>query len=458
MKMKHTASFRDPSGFLFFEKDKLYRQVNLDYQKHYEKMMESGLYKALLDCHLLIPHEEVNIDPVEKSLAYKVIRPERIPFISYPYEWSFSQFKDAALATLEIEMLALEKGMTLKDASVYNIQFLDGQPLLIDTLSFEIYEEGTPWVAYRQFCQHFLAPLSLMAFTDIRMQQLMRVYIDGIPLDLASSLLPGKTHFNMGLELHIHRHAVSQKKYAGKGEVAKAKEAKISKISFQGLVDNLQSTIKSLNWVGASTEWADYYDITNYTPEAFERKRELVSQFIEEVKPASIWDLGANNGEFSRIGSHKGIFTVSSDIDPVAVEKNYQECRKGNDTNILPLLIDLTNPSPGIGWENSERAAFIERGPVDLVMSLALIHHLAISNNLPLERIADFCAKVGEWLIIEFVPKEDSQVQRLLSSRKDIFPGYTESGFEACFKEKFKLIHKEPIMGTRRTMYLFRRK
>ncbi len=128
--MKHTASFRDPSGFLFFEKDKLYRQVNLDYQKHYEKMMESGLYKALVDRHLLIPHEEVNIDPVEKSLAYLVIRPERIPFISYPYEWSFSQFKDAALATLEIEMLALEKGMTLKDASVYNIQFLDGQPCL----------------------------------------------------------------------------------------------------------------------------------------------------------------------------------------------------------------------------------------------------------------------------------------------------------------------------------------
>ncbi len=274
-----------------------------------------------------------------------------------------------------------------------------------------------------------------MAFTDIRLQQLMRVYIDGIPLDLVSSLLPGKTHFNMGLELHIHRHAVSQKKYADKGDVAKAKEAKISKISFQGLIDNLQGTIKSLNWDGAGTEWAEYYDITNYTPEAFERKRELVSQFIEEVKPASIWDLGANNGEFSRIGSHKGIFTISSDIDPVAVEKNYQECKKGNESNILPLLIDLTNPSPGIGWENSERAAFIERGPVDLVMALALIHHLAISNNLPLELIADFFAKVGEWLIIEFVPKEDSQVQRLLSSRKDIFPGYTESGFEACLRK-----------------------
>ena len=456
--MKQSASFRDPSGFLFTEKGILYRQVNLEYQSHFERLMQSGLYERLINLQLVIPHKEVSITPPEKALAFKVIQPKSVPFISYPYEWSFSQFKNAALVTLEITMLALEFGMTLKDASAYNIQFLENHPVLIDTLSFEIYDEGSPWLAYRQFCLHFLAPLSLMAHTDIRLQQLLRVYIDGVPLDLASSLLPGKTHFNMGLELHIHRHAASQKKYAGRGEVTKANEAKISKVSFQGLIDNLQSTIKSLNWNGAGTEWADYYEITNYTTEAFEQKRALVGQFIEEIKPSMIWDLGANNGEFSRIGSGKGIFTVSSDIDPVAVEKNYQECCKTKEKNLLPLLIDLTNPSPGIGWENIERSAFIQRGPVDLVMALALIHHLAISNNLPLERIADFFAKVGEWLIIEFVPKEDSQVQRLLSSRKDIFPGYTESGFEACFKEKFKLIHKEPIKGTRRTMYLFRRK
>ncbi len=456
--MKQSASFRDPSGFLFTDKGTLYRQVNQEYKAHYDKLMESGLYRSLVDQKLLIPNEEVKIAPPEKAIAYKVIRPDRIPFISYPYEWSFSQYKDAALTTLEIEMLALEMGMTLKDASVYNIQFLEVHPLLIDTLSFEIYEEGSPWVAYRQFCQHFLAPLSLMALTDIRLQQLMRVYIDGIPLDLTSNLLPGKSHFNMGLELHIHRHAASQKKYAGKGEEAKSKEAKINKLSFQGLIDNLQGTIKGLNWEGARTEWADYYDITNYTSEAFERKRVLVGQFIDVVKPETAWDLGANNGEFSRIASEKGIFTVSSDIDPVAVEKNYQEIVKAKEKNLLPLLIDLTNPSPGIGWENKERTSFIDRGPVDLVMALALIHHLAITNNLPLERIADFFAQLGKWLIIEFVPKEDSQVQRLLSSRKDIFPEYSESGFETSFKEDFQLNRKETIEGTKRTMYLFRRK
>jgi hypothetical protein len=456
--MKQNASFRDPSGFLFMEKGTLYRQVNLEYQLHYEKLMGSGLSQCLIDRKLLIPHEEVSIIAPEKSLAFKVIKPVRLPFVSYPYELSFSQYKDAALATLEIEMLALEMGMTLKDASVYNIQFLEGHPLLIDTLSFEIYKEGSPWVAYRQFCQHFLAPLSLMAHTDIRLQQLMRVYIDGIPLDLVSSLLPGKTHFNMGLELHIHRHAASQKKYAGKSDDAKIKEAKVNKISFQGLIDNLQETIKGLRWKGVGTEWANYYDITNYTPEAFGHKRMLVGQFIDEANPETVWDLGANNGEFSRIASTKGIFTVSSDIDPVAVEKNYKQSVKGNEKNLLPLLIDLTNPSPGIGWENSERASFIERGPVDLVMALALIHHLAISNNLPFDHIADFFAKLGEWLIIEFVPKEDSQVQRLLSIRKDIFPEYLEAGFDVSFQRIFKLKRKETIQGTKRTIYLFKRK
>jgi hypothetical protein len=456
--MKQSASFRDPSGFLFTDKGTLYRQVNEEYKAHYDKLMESGLYHSLVERKLLIPHEEVKIAPPEKAIAYKVIRPDRIPFISYPYEWSFSQYKDAAVTTLAIEMLALDKGMTLKDASVYNIQFLEGSPLLIDTLSFEIYEEGSPWVAYRQFCQHFLAPISLMALTDIRLQQLMWVYIDGIPLDLASSLLPGKTHFNMGLELHIHRHAASQKKYAGKGEEAKVKEARITKLSYQGLIDNLQGTIKGLNWEGVGTEWGDYYDATNYTTAAFERKKSLVGEFIDQVNPKMIWDLGANNGEFSRIGSGRGIFTVSSDIDPVAVEKNYQECRKLKEKNLLPLLIDLTNPSPGIGWENNERTSFIERGPVDMVMALALIHHLAISNNLPLERVGEFFARAGEWLIIEFVPKDDSQVQRLLSSRKDIFPKYNEAGFESSLGADFKLIRKEPIEGSKRTLYLYRRK
>src|SRR6185503_16964008 len=198
-----SASFRDPSGFLFSRGGVLYRQVNRKYEQEYARLMESGLYEKLVKAGLLIPHLEVDEAPAEsevtRAFAYKIIQPERAPFISYPYEWSFGQLKDAALATLSIQRRALKVGMSLKDASAYNIQFVRGKPTLIDTLSFEIYKEGQPWVAYRQSCQHFLAPLALMALKDVRLNQLLRVYIDGVPLDLASGLLPAKTRLNFGL-------------------------------------------------------------------------------------------------------------------------------------------------------------------------------------------------------------------------------------------------------------------
>jgi ribosomal protein L11 methylase PrmA len=456
--MKISASFRDPSGFLFTREGKLFRQVNKVYQPHYDKLMTSGLYKKLIDKGLLISHKETKEKPAETSLSYKVIQPEKVAFISYPYEWSFSQYKDAALATLEIERLAMEVGLTLKDASVYNIQFHQGKPVLIDTLSFEIYTEGQPWVAYRQFCQHFLAPLALMALVDIRLEQLMRVFIDGIPLDLASQLLPGKTHFNLGVELHIHKHAASQKKYADKGTQIQVKEVKIGKMAFLGLIDNLESTVKGFDWKAAGTEWADYYDATNYTKEAFELKKSLVGKFIEAAKPSLVWDLGANTGIFSQQASQKGIFTVSSDIDPSAVEKNYLDCKVRKEKNILPLVLDLSNPSAGIGWANTERSSFTERGPADLVMALALVHHISISNNVPFSQLAEYLGSIGKHLIIEFVPKEDSQVQRLLASRLDIFDRYNEKCFEEDFSKYFKLVKKEKVAGSKRTLYLFKKK
>lgn len=458
MTMKISASFRDPSGFLFSKEGKLFRQVNKVYQPHFDKLISSGLYKKLVDKALLVPHLDTKEKPMEPDMAYKVIQPEKLAFISYPYEWCFSQYKDAALATLEIEKLAMKSGMTLKDASVYNMQFHHGKPILIDTLSFETYVEGQPWVAYRQFCQHFLAPLALMSFVDIRLGQLMRVFIDGIPLDLASQLLPNKTHFNLGLELHIHKHAASQKKYADKGTEVNIKEVKISKMAFLGLIDNLESVVKGLKWAPAGTEWADYYDATNYTKEAFELKKSLIGRFVEIVKPAVVWDLGANTGIFSEQASQKEIFTVSSDIDPSAVEKNYLDCKSRKEKYILPLVLDLTNPSAGIGWANSERSSLADRGPSDLVMALALVHHLSISNNVPFTQLAEYLAILGKNLIIEFVPKDDSQVQRLLASRLDIFDRYNEKCFEEDFSRYFKLIKKETIKGSKRNLFLFKKK
>jgi hypothetical protein len=307
-------------------------------------------------------------------------------------------------------------------------------------------------VAYRQFCQHFLAPLALMALRDIRLNQLLRVYIDGVPLDLASGLLPSKTRFSFGLLTHLHLHASAQKRYSG-AEV-KSRAGTMSRQAMTGLIDSLESTITKLDWNPGGTEWGNYYDITNYSEAAFEHKKLLIREWAARLKPARVWDLGANNGVFSRVAAETGAYVVSSDIDPAAVEQNYRTSKEAKEQNLLPLLLDLTNPSPSIGWANQERDSFSARGPVDMVLALALIHHLAISNNVPLPQLADFLSKLGKWLVIEFVPKSDSQVQKLLVSREDIFPNYTREGFEAAFKERFNIREATNVSESERALYL----
>ena len=449
-----SASFRDPSGFLFTDNGILYRQINRTYSNDYARLMDSGLYDRLIKASLLIPHLEVDQAPAESDAAFKVIQPELVPFISYPYEWSFSQLKDAALATLSIQKRALKLDMSLKDASAYNIQFVRGKPTLIDTLSFEIYKEGQPWVAYKQFCQHFLAPLALMSYRDVRLSQLLRVYIDGVPLDLASGLLPAKTKFNFGLLTHIHIHAGAQKKYSDKAVKPRAGALRVSKQALIGLIESLENTIKKLTWKPAGTEWGDYYENTNYTDSAFEHKKQLVHDWAVEKKPALVWDLGGNTGVFSREAASSGAFTVSFDIDPAAVEQNYRTVKTKKDQNLLPLVLDLTNPSPALGWDNNERDSFGARGPVDMALALAVIHHLAISNNVPLPQLANFFAAHCKWLVIEFVPKSDSQVQILLTSREDIFPNYTREGFETAFSSRFIIHRSESVHDSERTLYL----
>jgi hypothetical protein len=451
-----SGSFRDPSGFLFYQDSIIYRQVNISYKEHYDYLIESGLYERLVNDELLTSHNEVGREHVRSHEAYKIIRPECIPFISYPYEWCFSQLKNAALATLRIQKTCLDFDMSLKDCSAYNIQFRRGRPIFIDTLSFEKYCEGRPWVAYKQFCQHFLAPLALMAYKDVRLNQLLRIYIDGIPLDLASSLLPFRTYLRFFLLSHIHGHAKSQKRFAG--TAVDTSRHKMSRLSFVGLIDNLECAVGKMKWEPEGSEWADYYDDTNYTSTAFKHKKQIVGEWLEKINPKSVWDIGANIGEFSRIASDRGIRTIAFDADPAAVEKNYIECLKNNDPNLTPLLLDLTNPSGGIGWANEERASLIERGPVDAVLMLALIHHLVISNNIPLTRISEFCQNICRSLIIEFIPKSDSQVQRLLSSRQDIFTDYTKQGFEEAFGKVFTIRGSIPVEDSDRTVYLMEKR
>jgi hypothetical protein len=454
---RHPASFRDPSGFVFGVDGVLYRHVAPGARESYDALMGSGLYDVLVGEGLLVSHEEA---PDSESLspgAYKVLRPALVRFVSYPYEWCFGQLRAAALLTLRIQRLALEHGLSLRDASAYNVQFHGASPRLIDTLSFEPYAEGAPWVAYRQFCRHFLAPLALMAHRDVRFGLLLRAHLDGVPLDFASGALPWWTRFSPTLGPHLHLHARYQRAHGGAGS---RRSVRVSQRGLHGILANLESGVRGLRWKPrrGETEWGDYYEATNYSEEAAASKRAVVEDLTRSLDTGLAFDLGANTGEFSRCLSARGVYTVAFDVDPLAVERNYRRTDEERDANLLPLLMDLTNPSPGLGWAHRERDALEARGPADGLLALALVHHLAISNNLPLGMISDYLARLGPELVIEFVPKQDSQVERLLATREDVFPEYNAAGFESAFSARWQIRERREVAGSLRTLYRMSRR
>ncbi len=450
------ASFRDPSGFVFEHEGQIYRQVNSCYASDYAALMSSGLYEELVSKQLLVSHEEVEPPTRACPEHHLTLRPMQIPFISYPYEWCFGQLKDAALLTLRLQRLALRHDMSLKDATAYNIQFPSGRPIMIDTLSFERYEEGRPWVAYRQFCQHFLAPLALMAKRDVRLLGLLRVHLDGIPLDLATGLLPWRSFLNRGLLLHLRLHARYQSRH--EGDDAPARPRPLSKQAFTNLIEDLRATVRKLEWTPHGTEWAEYTSGDSYETQALEHKQTLVRGHLKDIGPTSVWDLGANTGVYSRIAADLCERVVSFDIDPACVERNYREVRQAKEERILPQWLDLVNPSPGLGWAHNERDSLASRAEADVVLALALIHHIAISNNVPLPKIAAFLATLAPHLVIEFIPKGDPKVATLLATREDVFPGYSREGFEAAFGSCFEIVSTHAISGSDRILYRMHRR
>jgi ribosomal protein L11 methylase PrmA len=453
------ASYRDPSGFVYTRDGTLYRQVNRVFQASFRAFLDSGLYAELEERRLLVPHREASIALAASPEAVAVLEPEQVEFISYPYEWSFGQLRDAALLTLDLQERALARGFTLRDASAYNVQFVRGRPLFIDTLSFEPREEGAPWAGYRQFCEHFLVPLALMSRVDIQAGTLLRAHLEGIPLDLGSRMLPGRTWLKPGLLFHVHLHAMAQRRYADRGlgpatsNTTGAKRG-VTASAATGLVRSLRAAVESLEWEPAGTEWADYTQDNNYSDQASRSKRDAVVDFLRGLDARTAWDLGANTGEYSRAAREVVERVVAFDIDPAAVERNYRRIKTEGETGILPLLLDLTNPSPALGWAHHERMSLEERGPADALLALAVVHHLAIGHNLPLDRVASYLSRLGRHLIVEFVPKADSQVQRLLRDRADIFPDYTREGFEAAFRSWFRIERAVPVADSERTLYL----
>ncbi len=451
------ASWRDPSGFVYRRDGVVHRQIQPSFAAEWRHFLDSGLQARLVERRMLIGHEEAPLSDAFDRSAHLIIRPEPIDLISYPYEWTFGELRDAALLTLDAQLEALSHGMTLRDASAYNVQFRGVRPVLIDSLSFARLEPDAPWVAYRQFCEHFLAPLALMAMRDIRCGRLLRSGIDGVPLDLAARLLPGSSRLRLGLGAHLHLHARSQRQHAD--SAGSGRKARLSLSRQIALIQSLRSTVSGLHWEPAGTEWADYADHTSYDDEATRSKEAIVSAMLSaSAGGATVWDLGANTGRYSAIASRLGRRVIAFDIDPAAAERHYRSLRRDGRTDTTPLVMDLADPSPALGWAHQERRSLQERGGDGVLLALALVHHLAIGRNVPLRMLLGWLAELGSELIIEWVPREDAMAQRLLAAREDIFERYTEDEFRTALAKRWTEVGRSPIEGTARVLYHLRRR
>lgn len=452
---RHPASFKDPSGFVFEADGKFYRQVNQFYAPQYRQLMDSGLYAQLVKNGQLVSHEEINVNFTQDKEWFTTINPEAVTYISYPYEWCFAQLKDAALLTLKILRQSLDYGMILKDATPFNIQFHNGRPVFIDTLSFDKYDQKQPWIAYRQFCQCFLFPLYLEHYLKSDIQKILSTYINGIPNDIIAKLLPLKSRLNLGVWLHVYLQNTTT------GTVDKDSRAAVrfSKKKLIDLISHLETIIRNFPADKPyKTTWSNYYDDTRLSKEYVDDKEKIVLEMCGQTGAKTVLDLGANTGHFSKKLASLGMTVVATDTDSRCINKLYLDTTKNAALNILPLVVDVANPSPAIGFNNRERAAFHDRIQTELVLALALIHHLVIGRNIPLPALAAYFHRVSPQLIIEFPPKQDEKVKQMLSSRPDVFPDYDQEHFEAAFFAYFTIAEQTKIPGTERILYRMIRK
>lgn len=451
---RHPASFKDPSGFVFEAGGVLYRQVNQVYAPAYRHLMESGLYKQLTEHKQLITHEEADENLTGDAEWYKTLLPQKLELISYPYEWCFDQLKDAALLTLHMLRTSLQHGMILKDATPFNIQFRSGRPVFIDTLSFDLYDPSQPWIAYRQFCRCFLFPLYLEHYLKADIQKLMSTYLDGVPVEFIARLLPLKSRLSLGVWLHVYLQNTNYINDKGNKSAARFSRKKLL-----DLITHLEGIIKKFpSEKQDSSTWSNYYEETILSKDYLQAKETIIRKMLDGSTAKLALDLGANDGHFSKILSEYHIPVVATDADSRCINRLYQQSRKKQFAHILPLVMDITNPSPAVGFHNRERAAFHDRIRPDLVLALALVHHLVIGRNIAIPVLADYFADITPQLIIEFVPKEDEKVKQMLSSRPDVFADYTQEQFESCFEQYFTILKRETVPGTSRILYLMNRK
>ena len=439
-----SASFRDPDGFVFEKEGELYRRILPHGRASFDHFIHSGLAQRLVEQGKLA---EFNI--IEEDEQGAVLHLTRLPYISYPYEWCFSQLRDSALLTVELMQEALACGMILKDATAFNVAFRKCRPVFLDHTSFELYQEDTPWRAYRQFVMHFIAPLLLMKKVDLRCLQLFLENIDGIPLDLVSRLLPWHTWLQPNPLLHIHCHASFEKRISS--DKSLRNQTRLPKQRLLALLDGMASWITSMKPPKQATAWKYYYSDNSYSDRSFAAKQQKVREFCNHHHIHSCIDLGANSGVFTQIVAEFAKLVIAADYDACAVEALYNLGQKLT-ADIQPLLLDLNNPSPNLGVLCVERDDFFKRTSADCALGLALIHHLRITGNWSIQQIVSLFDRLAPAALVEFVPLNDEQTQRLTRGREEIYQDWTPDNVRNAFLKKYASCHATPLPDSGRVM------
>nr|WP_321224841.1 class I SAM-dependent methyltransferase [uncultured Psychroserpens sp.] len=452
---RHSSSFRDPSGFIFVDQGIIKRSISPLYFKQYNALKTTDFYKKLQHAGLLISHKELSVSKEEI-----IIEPEQVSFINYPYEWSFNQYKEAALLTLKIQKFALENGFSLKDASAFNVTFYKGKMIFIDTLSFDFYQDNSPWRAYKQFISHFFGPLLLAKYNGLESLKLMNSFIDGVPIKMVASMLPFKTKLNPFLYSNIHLLAKFEDKH-NEDYKGNSKASSLSKKAQLNIIKGLYDFIKKMS-IERSSEWGNYYDKTNYANDAFDQKASIIDGWINNLDAKTVIDVGGNDGTFVRKIKQELKEALVCDIDYNAVDANHKYVKQHKESYMLPFVFDVLNPSANIGFNNKERDSFLKRIEAyepDVTMALAVIHHMTLSGNIPFEMSAEFFSKFSKHLIIEFPKRNDSWVQRLLNTKGEFkahFDFYNINNFESSYSNYFQLIEKVSIDNSERVMYAYK--
>ena len=455
------GSFRDPDSRVVEADGGVLRMLSEQGLRDWQALAGSELFRrAVAEGKVVGTEIEADRDGLPEGLvdgAAAVLRHEVVPFVSYPYEWTFAMLKDAALLQLELLRGALDENLILKDSSPYNLQWRGAKPVFIDVGSFEQLREGEPWVGYRQFCMLFLYPLFLQAYKDVPFQPWLRGRLDGIePQDLRN-LLSFRDFFRSGVLAHVVLHARLERRNADSSRDVKAElgKAGFKKELIVANVKRLQRLVGKLDWQPGASAWSDYGPRAHYTDSDTAAKDEFVRRVAGERERELVWDLGCNDGRYSRIAAEHAHTVVAMDADAAVVDGFYRSLR--DEDRILPLYVDVADPSPGLGWRGAERRALAERGTPDLTLALALIHHISISANVPVGEFLDWLRSLASTLVIEFPTPDDPLVQRLLArKRRGTHPDYDRGYFERALGERFDVDSTEELSSGTRVLYVAR--